>query len=454
MIAERTTSLVRVRRLLAGLAFGATTLLGAAFAMAQEPEAESVPAEAAPAPGTDLEGTPAEAPADAGAGSTRARSTEDENRIKMLRLHAQRNIEAKRWREAIDEVKQLVVMSPFDSEYQLALGLLFRNAANLDEARRKYQDFMDLGGGKAVGHLLIAEAYAADGPKAKKEDVFGNLRKAAENGMNLMKCVEAFDRLKQLRSDTEFIKLALQLEHYQIDVELSDPMTNRFRKDTTRPTDLARKGQETTSYEEQRKIIQEGQGCLQKIQLALNTQDEAKAMAAYKRLCEIVTLTNKISDSQLKAALRKITADKEEIEARIQEIRLKYLYAKAQATVEDMAAAFKNEDFPKIQVLHAEAKLQAEEMTKINEAFREVALKINEVADEWLRKADVRREFSSKTLKIQGIVSEREVQYAIVNNQLLKVGQHFEDMLVIKIEPNRVLFRFKNENVPLIFRRY
>ena len=388
---------------------------------------------------------------------TTIRPAEEAQRINQLRRSANRNIESSRWRLAIKDVKELIVMRPFESDYQLTLGLLFHKAGNLQEARRKYQDYMDLGGEKAVGHLMIAETFAAARGKVNKEQLFFHLRKSAENGMNLMKGVEAFDSLRHYRGDTEFIKLALQLERYQIDFDegaVADPMTSRFRRevleDEVDPNALTNIWPEP----KQRQHVLDAQNQLSKIEWALGMQDENKAMAAYETLVSLCEQIHRISDPALKSGMRKIIAEREEIESRIEEIRLKFLYGRAQGLIDDMRNAFRNEDYPKVKALLSEVKRQADSMLTINEEFQEVSTKIMEVANEWVRKAEIRREFSAKVLTIQGIVYENDVRYAIVNDHTLAVGEQFEDMRVVKIEPNRVLFRYKGENVPLIFRRY
>ncbi len=44
--------------------------------------------------------------------------------------------------------------------------------------------------------------------------------------------------------------------------------------------------------------------------------------------------------------------------------------------------------------------------------------------------------------------------YAIVNDLLLRIGDEFEGMRVVQIEPNQVYFDFQGERIPLVFRRF
>ena len=47
-----------------------------------------------------------------------------------------------------------------------------------------------------------------------------------------------------------------------------------------------------------------------------------------------------------------------------------------------------------------------------------------------------------------------QVPVAIVNNRLVTVGEKFQGMRVVKIEPNQIYFDYKGERIPLVFRRY
>ena len=43
---------------------------------------------------------------------------------------------------------------------------------------------------------------------------------------------------------------------------------------------------------------------------------------------------------------------------------------------------------------------------------------------------------------------------AIVNNKMLQVGDRFQGMRVVQVEPNQVYFDFRGERIPLVFRRF
>ncbi|MCI0651066.1 MAG: hypothetical protein L0Z55_04205 [Planctomycetes bacterium] len=383
-------------------------------------------------------------------------SLEDDRRIKELVRSAQRNIDLKRWKFAVEDVKQLVVLRPFEADFQLALGLLFHKAGNNDEARRKYQDYLDLAGNTAIGHLLIAESYAAANANGgDRTKVLAHMRAAAESGLNLMRAIENFESMKPYQKDTEVIKLALKLERYEIDFSsIVDPMTRRFQRAEEIKEEVEVSATTRWTPAKQEQVVEEARRLLAAIERALAQDDEDRAMKAYTDLLKITPHVNRMSVPIFRAEFRQIIARKEEIESRIQEIRLKYFYGQAQLKIDDMRGAFRNEDFAQVEALYAEVREIASAMNDINEEFREVSVKVMEVADEWLRKAKIRAEFNAKPLEIQGIVSDDKASFVIINDRLLKVGESLEDLRVVKIEPHRVLMLFKGECVPLFFRYY
>jgi type II secretory pathway component PulC len=55
---------------------------------------------------------------------------------------------------------------------------------------------------------------------------------------------------------------------------------------------------------------------------------------------------------------------------------------------------------------------------------------------------------------IQGIVISETDSFAVINNRTYRVGDMFDDMRLIQIEPNQVWFAFRGEKIPMVFRRY
>jgi tetratricopeptide (TPR) repeat protein len=376
-----------------------------------------------------------------------------EKRVNELKRRVQRSLALRRWAIASEEMKELVVLEPYNSDFQLTLGLLFRQTGNVDEARRKYQDFRDLGGHPAVAHLLIAEAYAAKNDKTK---AFQHLKKAAENGMNILKAVEQYKTLTPYRNDTEFIKLALKLERYDLDLAgRVDPTTNKFRKpavdEVGEPT-IQESGR--LSKEDQEKRLRHAKHYLANIERFLSLENEEKAMEAYGKLLETTEDIDKFTVPALAAAMRDIIGKKEIIEARIEEIRLRFYFQEAKQVIAKMQREFQNEDYPRVIALRDELALVSRAMTSVNPDFQQVAKKVTLVGSNWVRKAEIRREFLKKTMHIEGIITHQGAPMAIVNNRLLRIGQPFQDMTVVKIEPNQIYFDYKGERIPLVFRRY
>lgn len=380
---------------------------------------------------------------------------ETERRARELRRLALRNISQLRHREAIEQLRELVALDPYDADYHISLGVLFGKVKNLEEARRKFQDFMDLGGSPAVAHLLLAETYVES---RDRKSAFEHLRKAAEHGLNLMKAAKESPMLAGYSEDTEFIKLALQLEQYQLDSSgRRDPMTAVFRR-AVQPEEASQTGPEELAdrlgKEEQEQILKGAKRCLVRIEIFLGREDEARAMEAYRELQGFIAQSDNVTIPMLASELRVIVEQKQQIEQRIKEIRLKYYYSEAQQLVAQLQRSFDNRDYSQVATYHEAMKKIGEQMVAIDSEFREVARMIVEVADDWLQRARIRQEFDAKMLKIQGIVTHNGPPLVILNNRALGIGEEVEDMVLVQIEPNQVVFNFRGEEIPLLFRRY
>ena len=91
-------------------------------------------------------------------------------------------------------------------------------------------------------------------------------------------------------------------------------------------------------------------------------------------------------------------------------------------------------------------------------SFKAASDRILQVADHWNRRAKIRSEFATKELEILGIVTSleggEEKNFTIVNNRILREGEELGDIVVDRIERNRVTFRYQGERIGLVFRRY
>ncbi|MEM7263414.1 MAG: hypothetical protein AAF488_15600, partial [Planctomycetota bacterium] len=145
---------------------------------------------------------------------------------------------------------------------------------------------------------------------------------------------------------------------------------------------------------------------------------------------------------------------KEEIERGIEEIRLKYFYGKARGVIAKMENHFKSEEYPSVERLYSELESVSRNILDINSEFKQVSERVLLVGKRWVERAQIRREFNAKPLSVQGIILHQGPAVAIVNDKVIEEGKYFQDMRVVKIEPNQILFDYRGERVPLIFRRY
>lgn len=415
-----------------------------------------------------VEGVPSAGDADETTGSSEATSTEpnadeaeleantaqQERQIRDLRRRVNQHLVRQRWEDAVRDMKELVILDPYDAEYQLTLGLLYRKQSAHDQARRKYNDFLDLGGSAAVAHLMMAESFAAKGDKPR---AFDHLRKAAENGLNVMRAIQRFESMRAYRSDTEFIKLALQLERYELDLRgFKDVFTGRFAR-TGGNGGTGPRVNEVTDDWDRDKQEQELRRCklyLANIEHFLSTGNEARAMDAYEKLLGILEHQEKFTVPAFATEIRGVLNRKEDIERGIERVRLKFLYGRARDMIQSMEQSFRGEDYAAVVAAYSDLEVVAKDILSINREFKEVSDRVLATGKNWVERAKVRQEFASMPLKIHGIILHDGPAVAIVNDKQVEEGRYFNDMRVLRIEPNQIMFEYKGEQVPLIFRRY
>lgn len=382
---------------------------------------------------------------------------ESQKRVNELVRLATTAIEKNRVEEAIKHVNELIAIKPYEAGYHFALGLCYRRQGNYKDALKKYQDVLDLGGPRGLVALLRAEAYAREGDREK---AFQHLKEAGAGGRNIIQDVGMLPALASYRQDTEFVRLALQLEKFSLPRgRAHDPFTNPFPKSDRRGqpgAESAPAEQEThLTAEDQEKLLLEARKTYERVKFYIKLEDEANAMKAYASLRELVAKKDLIVIPKLANDFRVLIAQLDGLEVEIEGIRLKYYYAEAKEKLKRMKELFADGEYRRLEAVHAEIVRMVQEMQQVNKNYKSVADQILDVANRWNSRAQVRKEFESRKPAIQGIVIAPEGKMALLNNRLVKQGDRFEeDMRVISVESNKVTFRFKGEDIPVLFRRY
>ncbi len=381
-------------------------------------------------------------------------SEETQKKVNELVRIAHMNAEKGRVAEAIKNVNDLITLKPYDPEYHLALGLCYRKEGKYAEALKKYQDVLDLGGPKALIALLKAEAHAAEN---KPEKVFEFMKEAAVGGRNIINDVRTLPLLSSYQSDTEFIKLALQLEKVQISpVRTHDPFTNPFPKTAELKPGVQEvsDGPATLSPEEQEKLLQEAKKTYERVQFYIKLEDEAKAMKAYTSLREMIKKKDFLTVPRIVNDFRILVSRLEGLEIEIEGIRLKYYYNQAQVKLKQMKELFADGEYQRVEVIHGEVTKLTQEMEQTNARYKPVAEQILAASNRWVTRAQVRQDFQARRPNIQGIVISDNQKMALLNDRVIKQGELMDDFRVVKVESNKVTFRYKGEEIPLVFRRY
>ena len=379
---------------------------------------------------------------------------ETQKKVNELVRLANTNIDKGRVSEAVRNINDLITLKPYDGNYHFALGLCYRREGKYKDALKKYQDVLDLGGPKALVALLRAEAFAAEG---NTEKVFEYLKEAAVGGRNIINDVHTLPLLSKYEQDTEFIKLALQLEKFGVMAARShDPFTNRFPgPDMKGPGDKELSGLDVSlSPEEQEKLLQDARKLYERVQVFIKLEDETKAMKAYGSLREIVKKKDYLTIPKIVNDFRVLVARLENLEVEIEGIRLKYYYNQAQGKLKQMKELFTDGDYQRVEVIHGELVRLTQEMQQTNPHYKPVAEQVLTAGNRWLNRARIRQEFDARKPTIQGIVIAPDTKMALLNERVVKQGETLDDFRVVRVESNKVTFRYKGEEIPLVFRRY
>jgi tetratricopeptide (TPR) repeat protein len=379
---------------------------------------------------------------------------EAQRRVNELVRSATINIEKGRTPEAVKNINDLITLKPYEADFHFALGLSYRREGKYKEAMKKYQDVLDLGGPRSLVALFKAEASASEG---KTDKVFEFLKEAAIGGRNIINDVGTLPLLSNYQHDTEFIKLALHLENFPVsNAKNHDPFTNPFPRLENRSTNKTEESPNEISLspEDQEKLLQDAKKTMERVQFYIKLDDETKAMKAYSSLRELSKKKDLLTIPKLVNDFRILIARLEEVEVRIEGIRLKYYYNQAQSKLKQMKELFTDGEYQRVEIVHSEVIKLTQEMEQTNTHYKPVADRILAASSRWLTRAQVRQEFQSHKPNIQGIVISENAKMAVLNDRIIKQGEAVDDFRVVKVESNKVTFRYKGEEIPLIFRRY
>jgi tetratricopeptide (TPR) repeat protein len=369
--------------------------------------------------------------------------------------------------EARRTLLDLISFRPYVPDYHLALALVLRKEGRRDEFYRKLNDVLDLNGPKQIVYLLMAEYHMQNGEKEKALTALG---RAAEDGMKIMEAVAHVPDLTSLRTDTEFVKLALGLERFSLrSLEFPQNFRDPFRPSTiwskvtsndASVTDSRRPGGSAPQKEEQAKLLVRAKAALKAIERYLNTPQasDTRAMEKYRELQEIMGQRSQITVPRIAREFDAIGRKLVDIETRLEDLKLRYFWEEAEKKIAEMKEAFDATQYKKVEVIHSDVSKIAKDMVKASTSFKPAAKKILQVADHWKRRALIRADFATKKLEILGIVTsqrdDKDANFVILNNKLLSEGDEFGELRVEKIERNRVTFRYQGERIGLVFRRY
>ncbi len=390
-----------------------------------------------------------------------------QRQIRDLQRRAQANFSrgGARLEEARRNVAELINLQPYVSGYHLALALVLRKEGRAEEEFRKLKDVLDLNGPEQIVHLLMAEFHMQRGQRA---EAFASLRKAAESGMKISDAVAKLPALENLRNDTEFVKLTLDLESFTLrsldmtSAKFHDPFVPSAKWKPVKEQHKLR-GKETVeeiayTQQQQAQLLLDAKGSLEAISAHLNSAqpDEKKIMEHYKSLEQLIGQKRLFTVPRFQRELALIEQKLEDVKTELEEMRLRDFHEQARLTLAEIKEAFNDNDYTAVEDLSKLVKGIADSMTAANARFKTIADQIIAIAANWQTRAQIRREFSKKDVRIHGIVmgAPGTSSYVIINNKLLREGDRGTDFAIDKIEHNRVVFVYKGEKIGSVFRRY
>ncbi|MDE0960527.1 MAG: hypothetical protein OSB09_07080 [Planctomycetota bacterium] len=381
---------------------------------------------------------------------------EEEAQVTNLRRYSSDDIHRKNWDRALGELRQLVTLRPYHADYHLTLGLIHRrledihnDGLHLEEAFRKFEEYIDFGGEDAIAALLMAEAFAYQG---QREEAFQQLEKAASYGMNIARAVQQFPTLKSYTSDTRFVRAALRLERYNLSTVVTrDPFTGPWSQSGSTP------GVEQVGPLEpgqQSLLLAEAREAMDRVLYALRNGDQVSAMDAYAKIEDVGNHLNRFDVPELSSELRSILERLDELEDGIDQIRVAYLYEHARSKMESMRIAFEEQQFDLVNQTHGEVVTIAQDISLMGDTYQAASMLVIQAADQFQQRSDIVREFQSKQVSVEGVVVAEEGSHAIINAELVPEGGSILGGMLESVQRDRVVILYRGEQITHKFGRF
>ncbi len=376
-----------------------------------------------------------------------------DQRIEELRSKCSNDLRRANWKRAHESLVELVNLRPYNADYHLTLGLVHRrlqesqdNQGHLDEAQKKFSEYVEYGGEEAIASLLLAEASASSNDM---ESTYEFLEEAALQGMNIARAVKQFPALRNYIDDTRFVRSALKLERYTLEDDLRrDPFTAPWKSsnrmdETTEFTYL--------SVSEQRDSLFKARSAIAKIEFAQRNGDFDAATEAYRALMNISDEAKRFDQPELAAELKAIVDRIEELEQGVEEVRVRHLYEESRVRLDSMKRAFEEQDFATVNQLYSEVQKLASEIQDVGDKYRTTSTLVGMAASQMRQRSEVVQQFLSRTVQIDGVVISGEGSYAIVDGEWIAKGGDVEGAVLEEVHRDRLVFNFEGE---LIVRRF
>ncbi|MCH2374676.1 MAG: hypothetical protein MK538_10840, partial [Planctomycetes bacterium] len=206
--------------------------------------------------------------------------------------------------------------------------------------------------------------------------------------------------------------------------------------------------------EQQEGLLEKAKHTFERVKFFIKIEDESKAMTAYLQLDKLIQQKALLTIPKIVSEFNTLIAKMPAVETEIEGIRLKYYYRQAQDKLRQMKEIFVDGEYDRVRKIHHEVIRLTEDMKSTNKSYAAVADRIVQASNLWSDRANIRKDFEGLRPQIQGIIISDEGKMAVLNDRVVKEGEFFDDLRVVKIESNKVAFRYKGEEIPIVFRRY
>ncbi len=424
------------------------------------------PAAPAPAPGpVEDEGVPP-APAGVVRQQIPAFAVEAAEEDRALMDRANRSLKLRRWEQAAQDFEKLKNKYG-TTEYELNYALCLYELGRLDQARAIYEKVLNDDPDNIEALISIARIRARSAAAERDPANQGKLldaardalKRAAANGANALRAIKSYPELDRAFETDVTLKIDLIRAPQRLLAAVPrDPFRNLLPKipgPGARPgeTLVEVPGATRLTLQQQREIVDRLRARLGDLKrLVAEKPPNYEAIArTWLEIEELAAQQEKVKSTDLEHELKLLIQMKDADKVLVQQLLLKALYTQGERILEQMEAAFHQEQYTKVAEGWELLQNHARRMKATDPQFGKAAADLESRGQSLFAKSQILAETEKIQFQITGIVVGASVAQAIINNRILTEedvvydvrGNPIADLRVATIKKKRVRFRYK-----------